>query len=108
RVPLLATPRAALRPRLGADDRAPRPLRGGRPAADRAPEGFARQGRRRPGREDRPRGGLPPAARRDVGGPLARRAALPGGIRGAVAVRSRDARARPPPRAGRAIRARSA
>ena len=48
---------------------------------------------RGPRGEDRPRGGLPPHARRDVGGAPARRAALPRGGRGAVAVRARRGRA---------------
>ena len=44
---------------------------------------------RGPRGEDRPRGGLPPHARRAVGSAPARRAALPRGGRGAVAVRAR-------------------
>ncbi len=55
---------------------------------------------RGPRGEDRPRGGVPPHARRDVARPAARRAALPGGGRGAVAVRAR----RPARRAARRAR----
>ena len=50
-VPLLAVRRAAVRARLGADDRSPLPLRAGRRAADRGADGV----RRRRGRRASPR-----------------------------------------------------
>src|SRR5262245_17197582 len=88
---LLRAARRAAPARLGAHDRTPLPLRGGGPR----PARRAAQGRRRGARgargQDRPRGGLPPHARRDVGRAPARRASLPRGGGRAVALRPRHA-----------------
>ena len=74
-VPLLAVRRAARRPGLGADDRAPGALRGGGRETDQGADGVRRRTGRRPRREDRPRGGVPPDARADVARAAAGRAA---------------------------------
>ena len=76
-VPLRAARRAPPA-RVGAHDRAPLALRGRRRDPDHGAEGRRRRGGRRARGEDRPRGGVPPHARRDVARPAARRAALPG------------------------------
>src|SRR4051812_43462734 len=76
---------------MGADDRPSVPVRAGRPRADRGAQGVGGRGGRRPRDKDRPRGGLPPDARRDVARAPPRRAAVPRGARAAVAVRARRA-----------------
>ena len=67
---------APARPRLGADDCPPRLVRGGGRAANRGAQGVGRRRGRRPGGQDRPRGGLPPASRPDVARAAGRGAAL--------------------------------
>src|SRR5262249_26782023 len=90
---LLRAARRAAPARLGAHDRTPLPLRGGGPRpARRAAEGRRRGARRARG-QDRPRGGLPPHACRDVGRAPARRAPLPRGGGRAVALCARHPRA---------------
>ena len=75
-VPLRAARRAPSA-RLGAHDRAALAVRDRRRDPPRGAEGRRRSCRRRPRREDRPRGGVPPHARRDVARPAEGRAAVP-------------------------------
>ena len=98
RVPLRAA-RPAPPDGLGGDDRAPRALRDGRRDPDRGALVIGRPRRRGHRRPHRPRGGLPPDARRDVARAAARlrrrSCAARGGARRALALRARRARRGP-------------
>src|SRR5579884_1466287 len=87
-VPLRAARRASP-PRLGACDRAALAVRAGRRDPPRGAEGRCRPDGRGPRGEDRPRGGVPPDARGALARAAARRAAVSGGGRRALAVCAR-------------------